>query len=139
MAINLVCKVCKSNLSVRFRLCKNCGYNFSNGKKYKVVVKCKDGRRISKVLDSISIAKKFERKLKTQSIENNLFGITQIPVLDEVWDKYISWAMCLLTKTVSASRTGPILLKGQCSILPCVATKHFIGSPAKKLLIRFSK
>ncbi len=90
MAINLVCKVCKSNLSVRSRLCKNCGYDFSNGKKYKVVVKCKDGRRISKVLDSISIAKKLERKLKTQSMENSLFGITEIPVIDEIWGKYLT-------------------------------------------------
>ena len=92
MAINLVCKVCKSNLSIRSRVCKNCGYDFSNGKKYKVVVKCKDGRRISKVLNSISTAKKLERKLKTQSMENSLFGITQIRIIDEVWDKYLSWA-----------------------------------------------
>ncbi len=92
MAINLICKRCKSNLSVRSKVCKNCGYSFGNGNKYRVVVKGKNGRRVSKVLHSISMAKKLERKLKTQFLENSLFGITQIPVIDEVWDKYLSWA-----------------------------------------------
>jgi hypothetical protein len=64
MAINLIYKRCKSNLSVRSGACKNCGYNFGNTKSYRVVVKGKNGRRISKVLPSISLAKKLERKLK---------------------------------------------------------------------------
>jgi integrase len=38
------------------------------------------------------MAKKLERKLKTQSMENSLFGLTQIPFIDDVWDKYLSWA-----------------------------------------------
>ncbi len=92
MAINLICSHCKSNLSIRSKVCKNCGHEFNNGKKYRVVVKCKNGKRISKVLDSISMAKKLERKLKTQSLENSLFGIIQIPIIDEVWEKYLSWA-----------------------------------------------
>ena len=92
MSINLVCKKCKSNLSVRSRVCKNCGYDFCSGKKYKVTVKGKDGRRISKVLDSISMAKKLERKLKTQSLENSLFGISKIRMIDDIWEKYLSWA-----------------------------------------------
>jgi integrase len=92
MAINLICKRCRSNLSVRSRACKNCGYNFGKTKSYRVVVKGKNGRRISKVVHSISLAKKLERKLKTQFLENSLFGIVQIPVIDEVWGKYLSWA-----------------------------------------------
>jgi hypothetical protein len=92
MAINLICYQCKSNLSLRSKVCKNCGYQFNNAKKYRVVVKGKNGKRISKVLDSISMAKKFERKLKTQSLEKSLFGITQIPIIDELWKKYLSWA-----------------------------------------------
>jgi len=28
MAINLICPECKSNLSLRARICKNCGYHF---------------------------------------------------------------------------------------------------------------
>ncbi len=92
MAINLICPECKSNLSLRARICKNCGYYFSNGKKYRVVVKDQNGRRISKVLNSVAIARKLERKLKTQILENSLFGITKIPFIDEVWQKYLAWA-----------------------------------------------
>ena len=92
MAINLICNNCKSNLSVRSRLCKNCGCNFNNGKKYRVVVRCQNGKRTSKVFDSISMAKRYENKLQTQVIENELFGIFQIPLIEEVWDKYLSWA-----------------------------------------------
>ena len=92
MAINLICPECKSNLSLRVRICKNCRYYFSNGKKYRVVVKDQNGRRISKVLDSLAMAKKLERKLKTQMLENSLFGITKIPLIDEVWQKYLAWA-----------------------------------------------
>ena len=30
MAINLICRRCKSNLSLRSKVCKNCGYNLGN-------------------------------------------------------------------------------------------------------------
>jgi len=92
MGINLVCKTCKSNLSIRSKVCKNCGYDFINGRKYKVVIKGANGKRITKVVDTISVAKKLEQKLKTQTIENNLFGMTSLPMVDEVWDKYLFWA-----------------------------------------------
>jgi integrase len=92
MGVNVICKNCKSNLSVRARICRNCGYEFSSGKKYRVVVMGLNGKRISKVFDSISMAKKYESKLKTQAIENKLFGIYQIPLIDEVWENYLSWA-----------------------------------------------
>jgi integrase len=55
-------------------------------------VKDQYGKRISKVLDSISTAKKYERKLKTQILENKLFGIMKMPFIDEVWQKYLAWA-----------------------------------------------
>lgn len=94
MAINLVCPECKSNLSIRSKICKNCGFDLTNSKKYRVVVKGRNGKRTSKVLDSISMAKRYEYegKLKTQAIQNKLFGIYQIPLVDEVWAKYLSWA-----------------------------------------------
>jgi integrase len=38
------------------------------------------------------MAKRYEGKLKTQAIQNKLFGIYQIPLVDEVWAKYLSWA-----------------------------------------------
>ena len=92
MAINLICPKCSTNLSVRSKICQNCGYEFKNRKKYRVVVKDQYGKRISKVLDSISIAKKYERKLKTQILENKLFGIMKMPFIDDVWQKYLAWA-----------------------------------------------
>ena len=39
MAINLIRSHCKSNLSLRSKVCNNCGYEFNNVKKYRVVVK----------------------------------------------------------------------------------------------------
>jgi integrase len=92
MAINLICPECNTNLSVRSKICKNCGYEFRNGKKYRVVVKDQNGKRISKVLDSISIAKKYERKLKTQILENSLLGIKRVSMIDAAWQKYLEWA-----------------------------------------------
>ena len=92
MAINLICPKCASNLSIKSKICKSCDYEFRNGKKYRVVVKNQSGRRISKVLDSISIAKKFERKLKTEILENTLLGIKRVPMIDEAWQKYMEWA-----------------------------------------------
>jgi predicted amidophosphoribosyltransferase len=66
MAINLICPKCSTNLSLKSKICKGCDYEFKSRKKYRVVVKDQYGKRISKVLDSISMAKKYERKLKTQ-------------------------------------------------------------------------
>ena len=92
MAINLICPECHTNLSTRTKICKNCGYEFKNGKKYRVVVKDPSGKRISKVLNSIIMAKKYEGKLKTQILESSLLGIMKAPHIDEVWQKYLAWA-----------------------------------------------
>jgi integrase len=37
------------------------------------------------------MAKKLERKLRTQILEYSLLGITQKPFVDKVWQKYLSW------------------------------------------------
>jgi integrase len=92
MAINLICPKCSTNLSVKSRICKSCDYEFGSRKKYRVVVKNPYGKRITKVLDSISIAKKYERKLKTQILENTLLGIKKVPTIDEAWQRYLGWA-----------------------------------------------
>ena len=44
-----------------------------------------NGKRKSKVFDNISLAKKYESKLKTQILERNLLGIKTVPTIDEVW------------------------------------------------------
>jgi predicted ABC-class ATPase len=92
MAVNQVCSKCNSVLSVRAKACKRCGFKFGSQKKYKVIVKGINGKRTTKVLDDLLRAKKLENKLKTQAIENELFGITEVPLIDEVWAKYLSWA-----------------------------------------------
>ena len=50
------------------------------------------GKRISKVLNSIIMAKKYEGKLKTQILESSLLGIRKVPHIDEIWQKYLAWA-----------------------------------------------
>lgn len=51
-----------------------------------------NGKRISKVIDNISMAKKYESKLKTKILESSLLGIKTVPIIDEVWPKYLEWA-----------------------------------------------
>jgi RNA polymerase subunit RPABC4/transcription elongation factor Spt4 len=93
MAVNQVCSECKSVLSVRAKACKRCGFKFGSQKKYKVVVKGINGNRTAKVLNDLRRAKKLEGKLKTQAFENQLFGFTEVLIIDKVWLKYISWSM----------------------------------------------
>ena len=92
MAINLVCYVCKSNHSLRSKVCRNCGYDFNKGRKYRVVVKRADGKRTSKMVENLAVAKRLESKLISQSTNRNLFGTIQSPTLNEVWEKYLVWA-----------------------------------------------
>lgn len=92
MAINQICNLCKSNLSTRSKRCKRCGNDLSSGKRYRVVVKGINGKRKTKVLYSLPDAKKYEAKLKTELSDNSLYGITHVPIIDSVWDKYLLWA-----------------------------------------------
>jgi integrase len=55
-------------------------------------VKDQNGKRISKVINNISMAKKYESKLKAQVLNGTLLGIKKFPPIDEVWLKYLEWA-----------------------------------------------
>ena len=92
MAINLHCPNCKSSSSLKSRHCKKCGHDLSKGKRYRVVVKTHNGKRVSKIMDSIAMAKKFESKLKTKVMEKTLLGVSEIPTVDEIWEHYLDWA-----------------------------------------------
>ncbi|SHJ77248.1 Site-specific recombinase XerD [Desulfatibacillum alkenivorans DSM 16219] len=92
MGINLYCKTCKSSLSLQTKICPKCGSAFTQGKRYRVVVKGSDGRRVTKLVDTLNMAKNLEAKLKTQSMEKKLLGIRSRIGIDEAWDKYILWA-----------------------------------------------
>jgi hypothetical protein len=67
MAINVNCPNCGSDCSLRSKRCKKFGHRFESGRKYRVIVRSSDGKRVSKILESISAAKKFEAKLNTQA------------------------------------------------------------------------
>jgi integrase len=43
------------------------------------------------VVDSISVAKKLESKLKTKIMNSSLLGIHKAPLIDDVWEKYLRW------------------------------------------------
>ena len=92
MSVNQVCSSCKSVTSLRAKVCKNCSYKFGSQKKYKVVVKGVNGKRTAKILDDLNRAKKYESKLRTQVAEHRLFGVVESPLVDDVWEKYLSWA-----------------------------------------------
>ena len=92
MATNLFCYKCKTTSSLKSKVCQKCGQEFGDTRKYRVVVKMADGRRVSKVLDSLKIARKLERKLKDEEAEKKLFGVSHSPLVDDIWQEYLKWA-----------------------------------------------
>jgi hypothetical protein len=92
MATNLFCNNCKSTSSLKAKVCRKCGQEFGDKRKYRVVVKLADGHRVSKVLDSLAMARKLERKLKDEAAGKKLFGTSKAPLVDDIWKAYITWA-----------------------------------------------
>ena len=92
MATNLFCSKCKSTSSLKAKVCRKCGQDFGDNRKYRVVVKLPDGQRVSKVVDSLKVARKLERKLKDEATEKKLFGISKAPLVDVIWNEYLNWA-----------------------------------------------
>ena len=109
MAVNLICSECKTNLPLKSRVCKNCGYDFKHGKKYRVVVKGQNGKRVSKVMDSLSMAKKFESKLKSQTLEHKLLRRMSL-----YW---------LITDYLISKRSNPLSSPPQSEHITASATK----------------
>ena len=63
MTINLHCPECKSGAKIGTKECKKCGTKFTpNNRKYRVTVKIFNGKRKSKIVDSLELAKKVEAK-----------------------------------------------------------------------------
>jgi integrase len=92
MAINLHCPKCKSGAKIGTKECKKCNHKFTPGnRKYRVTVKLATGRRKSKIVDSLELAKKVEAKLKTESIDHG-FNVQKPPVLSDIFNEYLSWA-----------------------------------------------
>ena len=81
IGIRMSCEKYKSTTSLRVKVCGSCGQEIPSQRKFRVVVKASNGKRKSKVLDSLSRAKRYESKLKTEAIENQLFGISEVPLI----------------------------------------------------------
>jgi len=77
MTITVHCPKCKSGAKIGTKEC-NLKFTTSN-RKYRVAVKLPNGKRKSKVVESLELAKKVEAKLKTESIENGMFNIQKSP------------------------------------------------------------
>ncbi|SMC55416.1 Site-specific recombinase XerD [Desulfocicer vacuolatum DSM 3385] len=93
MTITLHCPKCKSGAKIGSKECKKCSFKFTpNGRKYRVAVKLANGKRKSKVVNSLNLAKKLEAKLKTESVENGMFNIQKSPNLSDIWSQYLTWA-----------------------------------------------
>lgn len=93
MTINLHCPRCKSGAKIGTKECKKCNHKFTPGnRKYRVTVKLSTGKRKSKIVESLEFAKNVEAKLKTESIEHELFNVHKAPSLSDAWSKYLAWA-----------------------------------------------
>ncbi len=93
MTINVHCPQCKFGAKVGTKTCRKCSHKFIPGnRKYRVTVKLANGKRKSKVVESLDLAKQVEAKLKTESVENGMFNIQKSPMLSDVWIQYLAWA-----------------------------------------------
>jgi integrase len=94
MAIQIFCPKCKSNYGLDAKSCSNCGATFGRDKKYRVCVSIK-GKRITRVVDNLTIARETEAAIKGDMVRGE-FDINRngkkIPTLNEVWQRYLPWA-----------------------------------------------
>lgn len=92
MAINIVCKKCKGNYSTKVKKCKKCGASLDKNCRYKVIVTTPEGKRLTRMLDTVTNARKYEAKLLSQIQDRKLFGILTPITIDEAGEKFIEWA-----------------------------------------------
>jgi integrase/ribosomal protein L40E len=94
MAIHIYCTKCYTSNGLEAKACSSCGSTFSRDKKYRVCVSDK-GKRITRVVDNLTIARETEAAIKGDLVrgefEINRNG-NKIPTLNEVWAKYLPWA-----------------------------------------------
>lgn len=94
MAIHVYCQGCYTSNGLDAKSCSNCGASFGRDKKYRVCVSVK-GRRVTRVLPNLTIAREAEAAIKGDMIrgeyEINRNG-KQAPTLGEVWARYLPWA-----------------------------------------------
>ena len=97
MAIHIFCTHCKTSNGLDAEQCSKCGIAFGRSRKYRVCVSMKEhrGRRITRVVDNLTLAREAEAAIKTEILKGDL-GINQktkpTSTLGEVWAKYLPWA-----------------------------------------------
>jgi len=93
MAINIRCQKCSADMALNSKKCNHCGTPVPKNKKYRVIVRV-NGKRISKTVNNLELAREIEGKLKVD-IARDEFDLQKkkpAPTLDEVWSKFLTWA-----------------------------------------------
>ncbi len=97
MAIHSFCTRCKTSSALDAERCSKCGIAFGRSRKYRVCVSVKEhrGKRITKVVDNLTLARETQTAIKADLLRGDL-DINQKPkkvhTLNEVWAKYLPWA-----------------------------------------------
>jgi integrase len=97
MAILTFCSNCKTSNRLDAEKCSKCGTVLGRNRKYRVCVSVKGhrGKRITKVVDNLTLARDAEAAIKANILRGDL-DINQrpkkLPTLNEVWAKYLPWA-----------------------------------------------
>jgi len=94
MLIYIRCSNCKTDQSMKNKVCKRCGEVLPRqAKTYRVVVKHQGKTVTQNIPFSLKADKNIERKIKLELIEGTYFNRRKrIPTLDEVWVRYLEWA-----------------------------------------------
>lgn len=94
MAINIYCTGCYTSNSLEAKSCSSCGQPFGRDKKYRVCVSFK-GKRVTRVVDNLTIARDMEAAIKADILRGDLnisIKPKPIPTLNQLWDQYLPWA-----------------------------------------------
>lgn len=87
------CQACKNGNGVDAKSCRSCGAVL--GTKYRVIVKSK-GKRHSRLVDSLSMARQIETTIKADLLRNEFnikdHQVKKVITLDTVWKKYLPHA-----------------------------------------------
>lgn len=93
MAINLRC-ACGSETKLANKVCPRCGEAFTRGnRKYKVTLRM-DGKKVTRVVDNLELARETEAKLKIDITRGELsIRKKKASTLQDVWERYEPWAL----------------------------------------------
>ena len=73
MTINIRCLNCKADSKLTAKVCRKCGKKLtSKNRKYRAIVKLPNGKRASKMIDILELARRVESKLKIRVVEEGV-------------------------------------------------------------------